>query len=93
MSEIWTAYEEVEEDGKQLIIFKVVDERTEQKREERRYKKALPLMLSLGGYSSQVGFSLINQELPWRFRKIENGQIYLDGPSIGVEGYHPIDNE
>ena len=85
MSEIWTASEE--QDG--LIIFDVLDEETQEVRQEQRYKEAIPLMLSLGGYSGPMCVLMQNYPLPWRFRKVGE-HIYLDGPSIGVDNYHPI---
>jgi len=91
MSEIWTAKEQIIEEDKEFIVFEIKDEQTGTTREERKYKDALPLMFVLGGYPSQVGLLMTTQELPWHFRKV-NDQIYLDGPSIGVEGYHPIDD-
>lgn len=92
MSEIWIAKEKVVEEDGELIVFEVKDEQTGQVREERRYKEVLLLMFTRGGYPSQVGVLRAKQELPWRFRKV-NEDIYLDGPSIGVDGYHPIDEE
>jgi len=85
MSEIWTAKEE--KDG--LIIFDVLDEETQEVRQEQRYKEAIPLMLSLGGYPGPMCMLMKLQPLPWRFRKVGE-DIYLDGPSIGVNDYHPI---
>ena len=90
MSEIWTAKEKVNEDGKELIIFDVLDEMTGKTHQERRYTEAIPLMLALGGYPAVMGALMQIQELPWRFRKIDNGNIYLDGSSIGADDYHPI---
>lgn len=86
MSEIWTAVSEKDD----KITFEVKDESTGKIRKEERYKKALPLMMEMGGYPSVVGKTLTMQKLPWRFRK-QSDNIYLDGPSIGVDSYHPID--
>lgn len=85
MSEIWTATEEKEN----MIIFEVKDEQTQKVRQEQRYKDAIPTMLILGGYPPPMGILMASQPLPWRFRKVGDN-IYLDGPSIGVENYHPI---
>ena len=92
MSEIWTAQEERLVDSKDSIVFDVLDEATGEHREEIRYKTALPFMLLTGGYPAQMGVLLAMQPLPWRFRK-HGEHIYLDGPSIGVPGYHPITEE
>jgi hypothetical protein len=85
MSEIWTAKEK--SDG--LIVFEVKNEQTGQVHQEKRREDALPLMFGLGGYPPMMGFFMAGQELPWRFRK-SGDNIYIDGPSIGVDGYHPI---
>ena len=87
MSEIWTAKEE--RNG--LIIFEVRDEDTDETRTEQRRKDALPLMFTDGGYLPLVGEGMKLRPPPWRFRKIGE-RIYLDGPSIGVDEYHPIDD-
>ena len=94
MSEIWTAVREepTEHDDNPLIIFEVLNKETGDMHEEQRYKSALPLMLALGGYPPQMGVLLMLQPFPWRFLKAGD-QIYLDGPSIGVDNYHPIDQE
>src|SRR3990172_1414406 len=86
ITEIWTAKEERNE----MIVFEVKDETTGQVRTEERYKAGLPLMFSAGGYPAQMGFILSETKLPWRFRKVGTN-IYIDGPSIGVDDYHPID--
>ena len=86
MSEIWTAKEETDD----KIIFEIKDEETQQVRREERYKQALPLMFELGGYPSQIGLIMLMKPLPWRFRKTGE-HIYIDGPSVGVADYHPID--
>lgn len=86
MSEIWTAKEEKDD----MIIFEVEDEQTEKVRREERYKDALPLMFALGNYPPQMGALMAAMPLPWRFRKVGD-DIYIDGPSINVENYHPID--
>jgi len=86
MSEIWTAKEEKDD----LIIFEVKDEETGKVRAEQRYKEALSLMFALGGYSSQIGAVMSIQPLPWRFRK-RGDNIYIDGSSVGLDEYHPID--
>ena len=85
MSEIWTATEE--KDG--LIIFEVKDKETGEVRTEQRYKDALPLMFILGGYPAQMGATMADKPLPWRFHK-RGEHIYIDGPSVGSEHYHPI---
>ena len=91
MSEIWTATERVTEKcGEDMLLFDVLDEVTKETRQEYRYLTALPLMFYLGGYPPNMGIVLAHQELPWRFRKHDNGHIYLDGPSIGDPSYHPI---
>ena len=90
MSEIWTAKEKTEIDGKPMLIFEVTDEATGQTRQERRYMEAIPLMFVLGGYPEAVGRLMQTWDLPWRFRKTGD-QIYIDGPSIEVPDYHPID--
>ena len=92
MSEIWTAVKEKDQDGKPMIIFTVENEETGTTREEQRYKEAIPLMMMLGGYPTSMGALMQMQPLPWRFRK-NGSNIYLDGPSIGVDNYHPIDKE
>jgi hypothetical protein len=92
MSEVWTAQEYREVDGNDSIVFDVLDEDTGEHREEIRYKAGLPLMFVTGGYPPQMGALMIMQPLPWRFRK-NRGHIYLDGPSVGVPDYHPIDKE
>lgn len=89
MSEIWTAKEEIKEDDGNLIIFQVIDEATGKEREERRYKEAIPLMFILSGYPEVIGIMMANADLPWRFRK-SGEHIYIDGPSIGIDEYHPI---
>lgn len=90
MSEIWTAQEKIEKDDKELIVFDVLDEMTNETRQERRDIEALPLILALGGYPTAMGKLMQIQELPWRFRKVGDN-IYLDGPSIGAPDYHPIE--
>ena len=83
-SEIWTAVEVDDE----MVTFTVIDGASE--RTEKRYKDALPLMFALGGYPPVIGVTMAMQPAGWRFRK--NGDnIYLDGPSVGVDNYHPID--
>ena len=89
MSEIWTADREEIKDGEVLIVFQVLDEQTGKEREERRYRDAIPLMLALGGYPPAMGAIMMIQPLPWRFRK-DGDAIYIDGPSVGVDEYHPI---
>ena len=92
MVEVWTATREepTEHDDNPLIIFDVLNQETGETREEQRYKSALLLMLMMGGYSPQTGAALTMQPYPWRFLKADD-QIYIDGPSIGVDNYHPID--
>ena len=91
MTEIWTATrkEPSNDPDNQYIIFKVQDETTDDIREERRYEKALPMMMALGGYPPIMAGVLLMQDLPWRFRKVGEN-IYIDGPSIDVDNYHPI---
>lgn len=92
-TEIWTAKEIENKDGKELIIFDVHNKESKMfLRQEERYKEALPLMLATGGYPAAMGFLLMMQPLPWRFTKTDNGQIYLEGKSIGGDAScHPID--
>jgi len=56
VSEIWTAVrkEESNEEDNSYIIFEVEDKGTDEVRIERRYEKAIPLMLMLGGYRLSV---------------------------------------
>ena len=90
MSEIWTAKERVDKDGEEMILFDVLDETTQETREQRLYTSALPLMFMLGGYPGAMGMIMALHDLPWRLRKIGES-IFLDGPSIGDPTYHPID--
>jgi len=83
MNEIWTAKEKKEDN----IIFDV--ESNGETKEVVIEKGALPQMFVEGGCHAMMGAMLAIQPLPWRFRKV-NGQIYLDGPSVGVPNYHPI---
>jgi len=89
-TEIWTAVRKEGKDDDEKIIFKVENKETQKMRIETRYTVAVPLMLALGGYPEAMGFLMMGQELPWRFRKMGEN-IYLDGPSIGVDDYHSID--
>ena len=91
ISEIWTAVrkEESGERDNPYIIFEVKDESVGETREEKRYESALPLMMQLGGYPPAIAAMILMKPFPWRFRKTGNN-IYLDGPSMGIEGYHPI---
>jgi len=85
MSEVWTAI--AKEEG--MIVFHVLDEETRETRQEARPVEALPLMFSLAGYPEITGLYMQAQPLPRQFRK-NGGHIYIDGPSIGVDDYHPI---
>lgn len=85
INEIWTAVRKEESE----IVFEVKSEGTDEVRIEKRYEGALPLMLTLGGYPSVVAAVLLTRPFPWRFRKVGD-QIFIDGPSVGVEGYYPI---
>ena len=91
MSEIWTAVrkEGSEQEDNPYVVFEVKDEGTGEARIEKRYENALPLLMTLGGYPSVMAAVLLMMPFPWRFRKAGN-HIYIDGPSVGVEGYHPI---
>jgi hypothetical protein len=88
-NEIWTAERIEEKDGEEMIVFSVNDKSTGETREEQRYKSALPLLMTMGGYPPQMGIVLASQELPWRFHWTGNN-IYIDGPSVGADDYHPI---
>ena len=86
MSEIWTAKEEI--DG--MVHFEVLDEETGKTRTEQKYKAAIPLMLMFGGYDATMAALMQVHPYPWRFCKVGEN-IYLDGKSIGVPGYHDIE--
>jgi len=85
MLEVWTAESKTDD----LITFSVRDETTGETRTEERYSQALPLMFAMGGYPTIIGVMMSMQELPWRFRK-DGDSIYIDGPPVGVDDYHPI---
>ena len=86
MSEIWTATSK--KDG--LVQFTVKNEETGVERQEERTPTGVTLMLVFGGYLLGVGAMMSMQPYPWRFRK-GGDNIYLAGPSIGIEAYHPIE--
>jgi len=94
MAEVWTATREEpsEHNDNPLIIFDVLNQETGETHEEQRCKSALPLMFAMGGCPSQMGVVLMMQPYPWRFLKA-NDQIYPDGPSIGIDDYHPIEQQ
>lgn len=91
LNEIWTAVrkEESEQEDNPYIVFEVNNEGTGEVRIEKRYEGALPLMMTLGGYPSVMAAVLLMMPFPWCFRKAGD-RIYIDGPSVGVEGYYPI---
>ena len=89
MSEVWTAIRKEEVEQKACIIFEVQDENTGKTRKEVRYESALPLMMTLGGYPVAMAAVMLMQPLPWKFRKVGDN-IYIDGPSVDTENYHPI---
>jgi len=91
MSEIWTAREKIVENGEEIILFDVLDEETNETRQERRYTTALPLIFATGGYPAVMGEAILMQKLPWRFRKV-GSNIYVDGSSVGNPAHHPISN-
>lgn len=64
--EIWTA---TKKDG-EFIYFEIEDMISHEKRNERRYIDALPLMFEMGGYPAMVGALQAKQELPWSFKKV-----------------------
>lgn len=88
MSEIWTTIETTDD----KILFEVEDEQTGQTRQEECPLAELPEMLKRGGTHPAMALPLMIQDTPWRFRKVGEN-IYLDGPSIGADRYHPIDKE
>lgn len=90
-TEIWTAKEKIGEGDNELIVFDVLDQETGKVREEKRYTAALPLMMELSGYPAFMGTILQDNPLTWRFKKAQNGQIYLEGKSTGGDdNYYPI---
>lgn len=88
MSKIWTAERS---DGGDNFTFEVLDEKTGEKHAQKLTKEGVALKFALGGYPPIVAIVTMLAELPWRFRETD-GQIYLDGPSVGVDDYHSIDS-
>jgi len=89
-SEIWTATcKEQDDKDREVITFDVLDTGTGMTRQEHRPTASLPLMFALGGDPPVMGTMAAMQDLPWRFRKVDDS-IYLDGPIVGVPEYHPI---
>lgn len=86
-SEIWTCTKV----DKEFVTFDVLNESTNEIHEERRTPGGFALMLALSDNSPVMAPLLTLQGPGFRFRKLGNGQIYLDGPSIGDPTYHPID--
>ena len=92
-TEIWTAREIKNENGKEIFVFDVQDKDSKVfLRQEEKNKDQMRIMMSSGGYPIAMGFLVLLLPLPWRFTKTDNGQIYLEGKSTGGDAsYHPID--
>jgi hypothetical protein len=82
--EIWTAKEIEIENGEELIVFEIKEKETGKIRIEKKYKSALPLLFTFGGYPAVMGAAMAMTPLPWRFAKHSNGHIYIEDES------HPI---
>ena len=86
-SEIWTCTGVDDE----FITFDVLNEETKHVHEEKRTREGFALLFALGGNAIVMAAMLTLQGPGFRFRKIWNGQILIDGPSIDDDSYHPID--